>query len=227
MDKEIEHNPDSISSLMGRLIELELQREELLTRYTEQSPLVQSVATEIQMIRDMLAEQESKLHSRTRSGLNIIYQNLQEESLKNEAELQAIRAKKELLMGQLTKNKDKLEKLNRIEAELIQLQNEVDVDRQSYRLYLTKFEESRISNAMDKKKMANVSLIERARPPLIPVSPKVMLRMMLAVFLGLNGGLGLAFVMEYLNDSLELPHKVEECLQLPVLASIPEMKREV
>jgi len=33
--------------------------------------------------------------------------------------------------------------------------------------------------------------------------------------------------MEYMDDSLELPHKVEECLRLPVLASIPELKSEV
>jgi uncharacterized protein involved in exopolysaccharide biosynthesis len=34
-------------------------------------------------------------------------------------------------------------------VQLNQLQQQVDVDRQSYRLYLSKFEESRISDAMD------------------------------------------------------------------------------
>jgi len=57
------------------------------------------------------------------------------------------------------------------------------MDHRNYRLYLTKFEESRISNAMDTEKIANVSLIEPARPPLEPVSPKVMLNMVLALML--------------------------------------------
>ena len=99
------------------------------------------------------------------------------------------------------------------------------MDHRNYRLYLTKFEESRISNAMDTEKIANVSLIEPARPPLKPVGPKVMLNMVLALFLGAFGGLGLAFFMEYLDDSLEQTEDVEAYLEVPVLTSIPEMKK--
>ena len=47
---------------------------------------------------------------------------------------------------------------------------------------------------------------------------------MLAIFLGGFGGLGLAFFGEYLDDSLEKPEDVEKSLQLPVLASIPELE---
>ena len=110
-----------------------------------------------------------------------------------------------------------------MEVTLNQLRQSVDVDRQNYRLYLTKFEESRISDAMDNKKIANVSLIAPSLPPLKPVSPKVFLNIVLAIFLGAFGGLGLGFFTEYLNDSLEKPEDVEKALQLPVLASIPEL----
>jgi capsular polysaccharide biosynthesis protein len=41
----------------------------------------------------------------------------------------------------------------------------------------------------------------------------------LGLFLGAFGGLGLAFFLEYLDDSLETIEDVEEKLQLPVLAS--------
>jgi capsular polysaccharide biosynthesis protein len=46
----------------------------------------------------------------------------------------------------------------------------------------------------------------------------------LAIFLGGFGGLGLAFFGEYLDDSLEKPEDVEKELQLPVLTSIPELE---
>ena len=104
------------------------------------------------------------------------------------------------------------------------LENQLDVDQENYRLYLKKFEESRISNAMDAEKIANVSVLERAIPPLKPVSPKVRLNLALGVFLGMFGGLFLAFFMEYLDDSLDRPEDVEQHLKLPVLVSIPELK---
>ena len=52
-------------------------------------------------------------------------------------------------------NPAKLQELNQIDVKLNQLQQQVDVDRQNYRLYLTKFEESRISDAMDTEKISS------------------------------------------------------------------------
>jgi uncharacterized protein involved in exopolysaccharide biosynthesis len=149
---------------------------------------------------------------------------LQEELFRNEAELKAIRAKKKTQNTHLSAYQKKLEKLNRIEVELNQLKRQVDVDRQNYRLYLSKFEESRISDAMDTEKIANLSVIQPAQVPLKPVSPKVLLNILLGIFLGGFGGLGLAFFSEYLDDSLEKPEDVENYLEVPVLASIPELK---
>lgn len=223
--EEIEHSPYVLNTLQARLVELEIKEKELLTKYTAQSRLVKNVRDEVQMVRAKLTTHEAKRYGTSRSGMNVTYQRLQEDLFRNEAEIKALKAKKDTQIGQLSEYRSKLEKLNRIEVELNELKNEVEMDRRNYRLYLTKFEESRISNAMDTEKIANVSLIEPARPPLKPVSPKVMLNMVLALFLGGFGGLGLAFFMEYLDDSLEKTDDVEEYLEVPVLTSIPEMKK--
>ena len=223
LDQEIDHNPFAINTLEARLVELELKEQELLSKYTEQSRLVRNVREEIWMVRNKLAEQEAKRYGKSRSGVNITYQRLQEELLRNEAELKAIRAKKETQTAHLSKHRRQLEKLNRIEVELNQLKQQVDVDRENYRLYLSKFEESRISDAMDTEKIANVNVIEPAQPPLKPVSPRILLNILLAIFLGGFGGLGLAFFSEYLDDSLEKDEDVEEYLQLPVLGSTPDV----
>ena len=110
---------------------------------------------------------------------------------KSQAELRALQAKRNTQTEQLAEYRTGLEKLNRIEVELNQLQRQVEVDQQNYRLYLTKFEESRISDAMDTEKMTNVTQIQAATAPLKPVSPKVLLNLVLGVFLGAFGGLGL------------------------------------
>ncbi|MFH1626139.1 MAG: SPOR domain-containing protein [Pseudomonadota bacterium] len=219
--EDVEHNP-LIGILDARLVELEIEEKELLAKYTEESRLVRNVRDEIGIVREKLVEQEAKRYGRSRSGLNTTYQRLEEELFHNLAEVKALKARKEVQTAQLADYHGRVEKLNRIEAELNKLQHEVDVDRKNYALYLTKFEESRISDAMDAEKIANVRVIEPAHTPLRPVSPNVTLNILLAVFLGGFGGLGLAFFLEYLDDALERSDDVEHVLGLPVLASIPE-----
>ena len=222
--EEVDHNPFLINTLEAKLVELELKEGELLVKYTPQSRLVKNVKKEIKIVREKLAQQETKRYGKASTGLNTTYQRLKEELFRNQVESKALAGKKEIQNTQLADYQSKLDQLNQMEVEHNQLQQTVDVDRQNYRLYLTKFEESRISDAMDNKKIVNVSLIEPALPPLKPVSPKVLLNIVLSIFLGGFGGLGFAFLTEYLDDSLEKPEDVEKELQLPVLASIPEQK---
>jgi uncharacterized protein involved in exopolysaccharide biosynthesis len=222
--EEIDHNPYLISNLEARLVELQLKKKELRTKYRPQSRLVKNVNEEIQIVQKKLAEQEKKRYGKSRMGLNTTYQRLQEELFKNQAEGKALAAKKDVQNAQLADYQKKLALLNQMEVKLNQLEQAVDVNRENYKLYLAKFEESRISDAMDNKKMANVSLMQSALIPLKPVSPKVLLNIVLSIFLGGFGGLGLAFFAEYLDDSLGKPEHVEKVLQLPVLASIPHLE---
>ncbi len=222
---EVDHNPFLISNLEAKLVELQLKEKQLLIKYTPQSRLVNNVKEEIQMVQERLAQNEKKQYGKSRVGLNTTYQRLQEELFRNQAEGKALSAKGEIQNTQLANCQGKLEQLNRMEVKLNQLGQSVDVNRQNYRLYLAKFEESRISDAMDNQKIANVSIMQSAFTPFKPVSPKKLLNIVLAIFLGGFGGLGLAFFGEYLDDSLEKTDDVEDYLQLPVLASIPEMKK--
>jgi uncharacterized protein involved in exopolysaccharide biosynthesis len=223
--EEIDHNPYLINTLEARLVELQLKEKELLTKYTEESRLVKNVREEIKIVNQKLDDNQQKRYGKTRTGVNPTYQQLQQELLRSQADYKALLAKSQAQRAQLSDYKKELDQLNRVETTYTQLQQQVDVDRQNYRLYLTKFEESRISDAMDTQKMASVSLIEPAQVPLKPVSPKKMLNLVLGLFLGAMGGLGLAFFLEYLDDSLGEIDDVEEQLQLPVLGVLPELQK--
>ena len=116
------------------------------------------------------------------------------------------------------------QKLNRLTLEFDRLRQTVEVHRENYRFYLTKFEEPRISDAMDREKIANVRVIEPARPPAKEISTGLAKIMGLAIFLGGASGFGLAYFAEYLDDTLEKDEDVENHLNLPVLASIPQLE---
>ena len=204
-------NDALMKDLRARLIELELEEHQLLTKYSDQSRLVQRLRDEIQMVLRKLAEHRSEI--------------IQQEILRNEAELQALKGKVETQRAQLAAIQKRHGKLNRLVLEFDRLRQAVEVLREKYRLYLTKFEEARISDAMDREKIANVRLIEPAHIPIRPVSPNVRLNIILAIFLGGFGALALAYFSEHLGDSLEKDEDVENLLHLPVLASIPQMER--
>jgi uncharacterized protein involved in exopolysaccharide biosynthesis len=223
-EKEVDHNPYLISNLQARLVELELEEKQLLTKYRESSRLVENVRKEIKLVREKLSEHEFKQYGRTRTGINPTHQRLKDELLRNEAELQSLMARRKILSNQLKDYQRELENLNRIEVQHNQLQQELEIVRQNYRLYLTKSEESRIYDAMDTQKISNVNLIESAQPPLKPGGPPKRLLILFGLFLGIFGGLGFAIFAEYLDDSLELPQDVEDFLGAPVLTSIPDLK---
>jgi uncharacterized protein involved in exopolysaccharide biosynthesis len=223
-ESEVDHNPYLISNLQARLVELELEQRKLLAKYNDKSLMVKNVTDAINIVRNKLVEYEDKKYGRTRSGLNPTFQRLQDELLRNEAEIKALQAKRKILQDQLRKYRLEFGELNQIEGEYSRLEDELEVDRKNYQLYLSKFEESRISDAMDDEKITNVSLVEPAHPPLKPVSPKKRLNILISLFVGIFGGLGSALLLEYFNDRLERPEEVEETLNVAVLTSIPDLK---
>ena len=85
-------------------------------------------------------------------------------------------------------------------------------------------EEARISDAMDNQKIANISVVEPALPPIKPVKPKKILNIILSIILGSVAGLGVAFSSEYFSHGFNNSEDVKKHLGLKVLASIPEMK---
>ena len=223
--EDVNRNTGMINNLEAQLVALQLRKEQLLTKYTDNSRLVQSVNEEIKIVKQNLAAQEKERYGTTQWGVNATYQFLQQELLRSETDLKSLEAKRDIQSTQLEEYHHELGLLNRIEIEHRQLQQELEVDQQNYRLYLSKFEESRISDAMDSKKITSVTLIEPVQVPIKPVFPKKSLNLVLGLFLGTVGSLGLAFFLHYLDDRLETIDSVENCLEVPVLISIPYTKR--
>lgn len=68
------------------------------------------------------------------------------------------------------------------------------------------------------------TLWERAIPPDSPASPDILLNTLLALILGLMLGTGLAFLLEYLDDSWRSPEEVEQVSGVPTFGIIPGFK---
>ncbi len=76
-----------------------------------------------------------------------------------------------------------------------------------------------ISN--DVKKSDNVQLLDEALEPTKPDSPNPKLNMAIAFFIGLMGSLGIAFLFEYLDNTVKSQEDIEKLTGLPVIGIIP------
>ncbi|MFC4620468.1 YveK family protein [Camelliibacillus cellulosilyticus] len=73
-------------------------------------------------------------------------------------------------------------------------------------------------------KVDNVSILSKAQLPdnPSPVSPKPMLNMAIAFVVGLMIAIGLAFLLEYLDNTIKTEEDIETVLELPVLGAVME-----
>jgi capsular polysaccharide biosynthesis protein len=73
----------------------------------------------------------------------------------------------------------------------------------------------------EKFELENITIIDDAVIPTTPISPRFNLNVAIALVLGLMIALGLAFLLEYLDNTLKTGDDVEKYLKLPVLAVVP------
>lgn len=73
--------------------------------------------------------------------------------------------------------------------------------------------------------MENVEIIDTAKLPTEPVSPRENLNILIAVFAGLVFGLGIIFMVEYLDNTIKKSEDIEKNSGLIVLGVIPDFNK--
>jgi len=67
----------------------------------------------------------------------------------------------------------------------------------------------------------NVQIIDKAEMPTHPVSPNKNRNYLMSILLGLAVGVGVVFLIHFLDDNIKTPEDVEKCVDLPVIGTIP------
>ena len=105
------------------------------------------------------------------------------------------------------------------ETSLGDINQAIETDRQNLNLYMQRANELKIT-AFDRAG-GNVSTVEEARIPRAPIGPPRMRNIIIALLLSVGVGIGLAFLLDYLDDTLKSVEDVDRHLHLPTLALIP------
>jgi len=137
-----------------------------------------------------------------------------------EAEYHGSRQRELLLKNALDEQKTQT---NQMAEKLVQysiLKREADTNKQLYDGMLQKLKEAGITAGL---RSSNIRVVDPALIPGGPSRPNKTRNVMLSILVGLIGGIGLALLREYLDNTVKTPDDIETLSRLPSLAVVPAL----
>ena len=214
-------NPELLEKLKSRLLELQLKRTELLTKYEPSYRLVQEVDEQIAEAKTALAsEDQAPLRDET-TEKDQNHEWAKAELMKAQVEFNALQSRATAMNAQLASSRNQARQLGDRAIQQEEFLRELKTAEDRYVLYANKREEARISDALDQEHILDVSLAEQPEVPALPVRSALSFGV---IGLALAGtcSTGLAFANDYLDPSFRTPDEVTAYLGTAVLASLPQ-----
>ena len=209
-----------IVSDFGQSISLEQARAMLSyleIRYTQKHPDIIRIK---KIISDL--EKNKQNNKDTSNGSQYIPANAKIEIEQLKVNISTLTTDIAKLKSQMRVYEKRIENTPGREQELKSLERDYNNIRASYDMLLNKKLEAELSVNMEKKqKGEKFQIIDPARLPEKPVFPNMKILFLLTLVAGPNIGLGLIFLLEYLDTSFRSPKDIESGLGFPVLATIP------
>ena len=91
-------------------------------------------------------------------------------------------------------------------------------------IYQSLLERTKEIESMVGVSSSNIHIIDKAMLPIKPFKPNVKLNLLLAIVIGVMGGLGLAFFLEYFTDIITNPDEISDRFHIPILGVAPLSK---
>ncbi|GAC1623851.1 MAG: exopolysaccharide regulatory tyrosine autokinase VpsO [Candidatus Acidiferrum sp.] len=198
-------NDASLTDLSKKRTDVSTQYTEALNQYGPNFPKVQRLQAEMKGI-DQLIETEKK---------NVV--DRMESDYRAASHLEELRTK--AMENQKAEVNSMAEKMVQYNI----LKREAEANKALYEGLLTKLKEAGISEGL---KSSNIRVVDFAMIPSTPIRPAKTRNMALAFLIGIVGGIGLALMREYLDNTVKTPDDVEALVRLPSLAVVPSFTGE-
>jgi uncharacterized protein involved in exopolysaccharide biosynthesis len=213
-------NPELLKALKSSLLELQLKRTQLLTKFVPTHRLVQEVDEQIAQAQAAIAAENGAPVRDETSDKNSHYEWAKSELEKARVEMKALRARSQATGTQLSAYRAMAWKFGEDAVTQEDLENTEKAAEDNYLLYIKKREQARMADALDERGIVNVAIAEDPVAPALPVwSTWAVLAM--GLFGAGVAGSGAAFAADYLDPALRTPEEVVAYLNAPVLASFP------
>ena len=211
---------DQIREIDKQIQDAETELAGLRSKYTDEYKPVKEAVAKIEKLKETRAETErrvtetidrdqKKLEKDAVSGALVSLRSQLNSALKREAQLQEAYNNEE--------RKANFE--GQAETKLTTLKREIETQRGLLDTYTQRQKEQEL--ALSSGRPDNLKVTSQAVKPVAPIGPQRNRNIMVAFLISLAAGIGLAFLLDYLDDSVKTSDDVGRHLGLPTLALIP------
>jgi succinoglycan biosynthesis transport protein ExoP len=191
---------ETIGKMRDTFVQSSKEYAELSSKYGPDHPRIKALVSQMDSIR--------KAYEQEIDAVLAAFEKSYQELLDNERALK----------GLMEQQKKEAIELSKIEVEYKPLQRASEQEEKMYGVIANRQKEIDITGPM---KTNNVRVLERAIVPDLPVRPKPIQNLLIGLLMGLGTGIGLAFAIEALDNTLKTQADVEQFLGTPVLGLVP------
>ena len=191
---------ERIAALQGRLSDLKEKKAALLVTYTPEWPEVKKTEAAIKRLEDELAKA-------SQNSISML-----------KAEYEAAQVHEGSIREMYIRQRGITDQQTRDQIEMAAYTQRLETNKQYLNTLLQKQREVQIAQG---DKGSEVRIENYSRVPRAPVGPARLRNVMLALALSLVAGIGLAFLLDFLDDTVKSIDDIDRYIHLPALALIP------
>jgi len=196
---QIRDNP-VVQDLFRKRTETYSQYTDALSQYGPNFPKVQRLQSQVKEIEAAADKEKKSVIARLESEYR--------EALQRE----------QLLTQALDQQKAEVNQMSERMVQYSILKREAEANKALYDGLLTKLKEAGISAGL---RSSNIRVVDPAMVPTSPARPAKTRNIVFAFLIGLVGGIGLALLREYMDNTIKSPDDIETLARLPSLAVVP------
>jgi capsular exopolysaccharide synthesis family protein len=198
--KTSENSSVLLEKLQEQKSEIKIQIAQLSTQFGPAYPKVAQLNNQIQELDTQIQSEMKKVAGRLRGDYLAALQ------------------RENMLSAALEQQKQQQNKLNESAIEYSFLKRDFETNRTLYEGLLQKLKEAGVTAGL---RSNNIRQVDIARTPVVPSEPNIPRNLGFGFVLGLTSGIGLAFLLEGIDNTVRTPEQAQAISTLPSLGMIP------
>ena len=196
---------DAIGSLRQKRAEAAAEYAKMMIQFEPGYPPARALASQINALDTAIGREEG----RVRTSLQQTYRSAL--------------ARERALLGRVGGLKQDLNDLRRRSIQYNIYQRDADTNRELYNALLQRYKEIGVAGGIEKN---NVSVVDAPKLPEGPITPNLLINLILSTLAGGLAGIAVASVLAQIDEGIADPSDIETKLGLPLLGTVPKLKGE-